>query len=184
MVNDALAGSRLIGIIQPESDPGNELERPAPARPGLFRVDCAGRITAFAETEDERVVLTLTGICRFRLMGEVTVTTPYRQVRADYAPFAGDLTSGLGEDAVNRQGLLTAFRSYLDAKGLKADWAEVAAATNEQLVNTLAMLAPYDPPEKQALLEAPDLRTRAEVLIALTEMNLARSGSGAGHQLQ
>ena len=178
MVSDAMAGDRLIGMIQPE--PGAEKDE----RPALLRVGCAGRITAYAETPDERILITLTGISRFMLIEELDVGTAYRQVVADFHPFAVDLTSDLGANEVNRSALLKAFRDYLNANDMKADWDQVDAASTEVLVNTLSLLAPYPPQEKQALLEAPDLKTRADVLVALTEMALRRMSGGDKQRLQ
>jgi Lon protease-like protein len=179
MVSDALAGDRLIGMIQPQNDAGADADRPA-----LLSVGCAGRITAYAETPDERVLITLTGVCRFTVIEELDVDTPYRQVMANYHPFGVDLVSDLGANEVNRPALLKAFREYLQANNMNADWDQVDAASTEVLVNTLSLLAPYPPRDKQALLEAPDLKTRADVLIALTEMALARTARSSDRRLQ
>jgi uncharacterized protein len=178
MVSDALSGERMIGIIQPkdDSDTGE--------RPGLMAVGCAGRITSYAETPDGRMLVTLTGISRFSIKSELTVTTAYRQVVAEFNPFAIDLVMDLGANEVNRPALLTAFKDYLTANNMSADWSEINAASTEVLVNTLSLLAPYPASEKQALLEAPDLKTRADVLVALTEMALSKSFSGKRQKLQ
>ena len=121
-----------------------------------------------------RPITSLTGICRFRLMDEITGHQPYRSFRI--APFIADLKSRDEEEGVNRSALLSAFRAYLDANKLEADWESVERASNMTLVNSLAMMAPFDPAEKQALLEAPDLKTRAETFIAIIEIVLARFG--------
>lgn len=178
MVNDALSGDRLIGMIQPQGDAGSA------ERPGLLNVGCAGRITSYAETPDDRMLITLTGVSRFIVVEELEPDTAYRQVVADYHPFAVDLVSDLGASEVNRPALLKAFREYLQANNMNADWEQVDAASTEVLVNTLSLLAPYPPRDKQALLEAPDLKTRADVLIALTEMALARTARPADRRLQ
>lgn len=178
MVNDAMAGDRLIGMIQPQ--PGTEKHD----RPELLKVGCAGRITAYAETPDDRLLITLSGVSRFAITDELEADTPYRQVVADFHPFAVDLVSDLGANEVNRPALLKAFRDYLNANDMKADWEQVDAASTEVLVNTLSLLAPYPPQEKQALLEAPDLKTRADVLVALTEMALRRMQPGSKTSLQ
>jgi Lon protease-like protein len=172
MIGDALAGDRLIGMIQPETGD-------AAGVPALCRVGCAGRITAYAETQDGRILVTLTGVARFVVTSELKADTPYRQVASDFAPFASDLVEDAGEDGVNRSELLQVFRDYLNANDLSADWDQVRQASNEALVNTLSALAPYGPDDKQALLEAADLNTRAEVLIALTQLALARGAGGA-----
>ena len=179
MVSDAMSGSRLIGMIQPEDEKSDLL-----GRPGLCKVGCAGRITSFAETPDSRILVQLTGIARFRIVSELVTVTPYRQVEADFEPYAEDLETDRGQDEVDRDGLLKTFRDYLDANNLKADWEQVRSASNETLVNTLSLLAPYSARDKQALLEAHDLKTRADVLVALTEMALARQLGGSQTRLQ
>ena len=178
MMSDAMAGDRLIGMIQPEPDQVKE------DRPVLLKVGCAGRISAYAETPDGRLLVTLTGVSRFAITEELDVDTTYRQVVADFHPFAVDLVSDLGANEVNRPALLKAFRDYLNANDMKADWDQVDAASTEVLVNTLSLLAPYPPQEKQALLEAPDLKTRADVLVALTEMALRKMSPGSKTSLQ
>ena len=178
MIEDALASHHLIGMIQPAQEQAKE------AVPGLLKVGCVGRITAYAETADDRILVTLTGVSRFAIADELDTDTPYRQVIADYHPFAVDLVSDLGASEVNRSALLKAFRDYLNANNMNADWDQVDAASTEVLVNTLSLLAPYPPQEKQALLEAPDLKTRADVLVALTEVALRRMSPGGKSQLQ
>ena len=183
MVNDVLAGDRVIGIIQPvgrvaeTASPGNEA--------ALKTTGCAGRLTAFSETDDGRYLITLTGIARFRCRTEAPAEAAYRVFSADFEPFAEDLVEGLGEDDVDRERLLLTLRSYLRARELSADWDRIEESTNEYLVNTLSMMSPYGIEEKQALLESSDLKTRADILIALAEMELASSSSGtAGSSIQ
>jgi Lon protease-like protein len=178
MISDALSGERMIGIIQPRDDSDTA------ERPDLMKVGCAGRITSYAETPDGRMLVTLTGVSRFSIKSELAVDTTYRQVVANFKPFAIDLVMDLGAAEVNRPALLTAFKDYLTANNMSADWSEINAASTEVLVNTLSLLAPYPASEKQALLEAPDLKTRADVLVALTEMALSKSFSGKRHKLQ
>jgi Lon protease-like protein len=173
MVDDAFrSGLRLIGMIQPDS------ARPGPAdRPPLYKVGCVGRITQLAETGDGRYLIQLTGIARYRIEEELPVTTAYRQCRVTYDPFVDDFVPRKGEEAVDRKALLAALAAFLKANKLRADWRGIETAPTEALVNALAMMAPFGPPEKQALLEAPDLKTRAEVLIAVTEIELAKAGT-------
>lgn len=170
MIDDSLrSGHRLIGMIQPDTaHPGPE------DKPNLYKIGCAGRITQFAETGDGRYLIQLTGVCRFRVDHELSVLTAYRQCRAAYEPFADDFIARKGEDDVDRKALLVALKDFLQANNLKADWEGIEKAPNEALVNALAMMSPYGPAEKQALLEAPDLKTRAEILIAVTEIELAK----------
>jgi hypothetical protein len=179
MIDDAIRTHRIVGIIQPEPESGRQS-----SAPGLLHVGCIGRITQFAETGDDRYILTLTGISRFRMVEELSVTTPYRQARVSYEDFGIDFTARAGEDEVDRSGLLKALRSFAKANDLKIDWKGVNEAPNEALVNALAMMCPFGPREKQALLEAHDLRTRAEVLVAITEIELARGGGDPETTLQ
>ena len=167
MFDAAIAGNRLIGMVQPAL--GEQTDSP-----NLSHVGCLGRITSIAETGDGRYIVSLTGICRFRLMEEVTGHEPYRTFRI--TPFISDLKSRDEEDTVDRPALLAAFRAYLDANKLEADRESVERADNMMLVNSLSMMAPFDPAEKQALLEAPDLKTRAETFIAIIKIVLAGSG--------
>jgi Lon protease-like protein len=176
MVDDAFRdGYRLIGMIQPDVTHSDSEERPA-----LFHVGCVGRITQLAETGDGRYILELTGVSRFRVLEEMTVLTAYRQCKVDYFPFIDDFTARKGEEAVDREALLEVLTDFLKANDLKVDWEGIEAAPNEALVNALAMMSPYGPAEKQAMLEAPDLKVRAEILIAITEMDLAKKRTGGG----
>ena len=176
MVDAALSGDRLIGIIQPRFDADDTVEEGSAP---LCAVGTVGRITAIAETGDGRYQVTLTGVCRFRLTGEVPPAgLPYRLGRAVY-DFPVDFEPRTGEEEVDRAAFLQVFEAYLDANEMEADWDAVEKASTEALINTLSMMSPYGPAEKQALLEAPDLRTRAETLIAITEITLARSADGA-----
>jgi Lon protease-like protein len=166
-------------MIQPDAaNPGPE------SKPNLYKVGCVGRITQLAETGDGRYLIQLTGIARFRIDEELGVTTPYRQCRVTYAPFSDDFTARKGEDEVDRTSLLRALSDFLKANDLKADWEGIENAPNEALVNALAMMSPYGIAEKQALLEAPDLKTRAEILVAATEIELAKKTSGGETPLQ
>lgn len=178
MVDEAIAGPRLIGMIQPSL---NGALRPD-GEPELCNVGCAGRIIALSESGDGRYLISLQGVCRFRIVQELTVKTPFRQCRL--APFLADLDEEQADAEIDRPALLKAFRAYLQANDLEADWESVSRAENAMLVNALSMMAPYGPAEKQALLEAADLKTRAETLIAITEMALARDNEDFGSSLQ
>ena len=176
MVDDSMRdGHRLIGMIQPDpAHPGPE------DKPKLFKVGCVGRITQLAESGDGRYLLQLTGVARFRVLAELKVATAYRQCRVTYQPFADDFVARKGEDEADRKALLEALSAFLKANNLKTNWQDIENAPNEAVVNALAMMSPYGAPEKQALLEAPDLKSRAEVLIAVTEMELAKKTAGGG----
>jgi hypothetical protein len=181
MIEDALkSGQRLIGMIQPDpAHPGRDKDKPH-----LFRVGCVGKITQFAESGDGRYLIQLTGVARFRVDAELAVTTLYRRCKVTYQPFVDDFTARKGEDEVDRKALLRTLSEFLKVNKLKADWEGIENAPNEALVNALAMMSPYDTAEKQALLEAPDLKTRAEILIAVTEFELAKSKTSGETPLQ
>jgi uncharacterized protein len=173
MIDAVLTGDRLIGVIQPRFEAGDEVDDGG----ALARVGCVGRLTAWSETGDGRYQITLTGIARFVLEGEAATGTPYRvgRIKVD---FPVDFEVRAGEDAVNRDELIAVFNAYLAANELEADWESVDNASTESLVNALSIMSPFGPREKQALLEAPDLKTRAETLVAMTEMELARNAAG------
>jgi hypothetical protein len=179
MVDAALGGDRVIGMIQPDSEADPESEAPK-----LARVGCAGRIVQFAETGDGRYLISLVGFARFAVVVELPVTTPFRQCRVTFEPFAVDFRARAGEGEVDRLGVLEALRAFAEATGLKIDWKGIEEAPNEALVNALSMMSPFGPREKQALLEAADLKTRAEMLIAITEMELTKSQPGPDTILQ
>jgi Lon protease-like protein len=164
LVDAALAGSRLIGVIQPKEDENTIL------KPKLSRTGCAGRIVSYRETDDNRYLITLEGICRFHVTSELHVDTPFRQVEADFTPFAGDLAATDEESGFPRERLLGALKDYLNHREMKADWQSVMSAPAEALVNALAMMCPFEPAEKQALLEAPGWIERVSTLVALLEM--------------
>jgi Lon protease-like protein len=176
MADDALRAERMIGVIQPR---GGQAE----PHPQLHAVGCLGKITQFAETGDGRYMVTLTGVCRFRLTEELTVLTPYRQCVVAYDDFAEDLTPDEENAPMDRPGVMRALRNFAEANRLKIDWKSIEQTPNEALVNALAMMSPFGPDEKQALLEAKTLAARADVLIAITEIELAR-GSGPNTNLQ
>jgi Lon protease-like protein len=164
MIDDALAGNRLIGMIQPDGSG-------TPDKPGLSRVGCVGKLTAFAETDDGRYLVTLTGICRFGVVRELPTQTPYRQVAADWTAFSDDLRVRGAFEGFDRDPLLAALKDYLERNNLNADWSSIDEAQAEPLVNALSALCPFVPIEKQALLEAPTIDARKDILIALMKMD-------------
>jgi len=183
MVDDAMSSGRIIGIVQPILAGDDDQESPADRTAALRSVGCAGRITTYQELDDGRLMITLTGVSRFESLGEAETATPYRVMSVSYDRFATDLSEGLGEELVDRQNLLRVLKAYLEANRLKTDWNSVQRASNEFLINALSVMCPYGPEEKQALLEAKDLKSRAEVLVALAEIELASNGS-SGTTLQ
>ena len=166
MIDDAMSGHRMIGMIQTSAGGGR-------ARPSLAEVGCVGRVTAYAETGDGRYLITLTGVCRFEAGEELEINTPYRQLRPAYARFAVDLEANETPLGLDRGPFLAALRRYLDHKGLAVEWDAAKQAPAEALINSLSMHLPLDPAEKQALLEAPTLAERSQVLTALLEIDAA-----------
>ena len=163
MVGDAMAGARIIGIVQPTH----------PLAPGLappiYPIGCAGRINAYRETDDGRFLINLTGVCRFSIVRELEADEPYRLVSAAYERFRADVEGDVGA-AIDNTDLLPALRAYLDAKKLSADWDTIEHLPGAALVTSLAMMCPFAPSEKQALLEAPSITERGRLVTALMEM--------------
>jgi len=176
MIDATMDQNRVIGMIQPR-DPAEEKAK----RPELAQVGCVGRITEYGETDDGRYLVTLTGICRFHVTSEREVSTPFRQVAADYALFSADLQQ-LEDPPIARDRLLHALKPYLSERAMQTDWKSVEDAPAETLVNALSMLCPFASGEKQALLEAPGLKERSEVLIALLELANASATPAGGTQ--
>src|SRR6185437_7647200 len=176
LLDDALGGERLIAMVQPKAgDDATGL------KPELCNIGCLGRIVQYAEVGDGRCFLSLMGVTRFRLAEELTTMTSYRMARADYAPFEQDFVEGAGEAEVDRDALLKALREFAKANDLKIDWSDIREASNETLVNSLAIMSPYGAREKQAMLEAADLKARAEILVAIAQVDLARGAETSRH---
>ena len=184
MLNSVISGSRVLGIVQPGRNAGvTGPESPESNTAALKSVGCAGRVTSYQELDDGRLMITLTGVARFEILDEAVTELSYRIATVSYDRFARDFTAGLGEEQVDRPNLLRVLKAYLESNKLEADWNSIQRASSETLINALSVMAPYGPEEKQALLEAADLRQRAEVLVALAEMQLA-AGGGAGGTIQ
>ena len=166
MIEDCLkTKSRLIGMIQTRETPGGEKR--------LQSIGCAGRLTGFSETEDGRYMITLSGTCRFRIKEEVQGFTPYRRCMVDWAPFTRDLKREEETDpGFDRAAFLVLLGRYLTTLNLATDWDSLKEAETELLINSLSMLCPFTPEDKQALLEAPSLSTRRETLVTLIEFAL------------
>ncbi|MEO0882605.1 MAG: LON peptidase substrate-binding domain-containing protein [Pseudomonadota bacterium] len=164
MIDDTMSGSRMIGMVQ--TDGGSR------DMPDLAKVGCAGRVTSYAETDDGRYLITLTGICRFTFEDELEISTPYRQVAADYISYEGDLREPvlIGAQGLRKQ-LEVALERYAEANEIQADWEAVEKAPLETLVHALSSGCPFEPIERQALLEAEDLGARCDALIKLLTMN-------------
>lgn len=176
MVDDAMAGDRIIGMVQPSGGPET--------LPALSPIGCAGRITSFAETGDGRYLITLTGVARFRIVGELPVQTPYRQTRVDFAPYGPDLKTPGEDDDFDRDDLLAALQGYLNPRGLDIDWDAARDAPPEALINSLSMALPFEPAEKQALIEAMTLNDRFACLTALLRIDAAEPGDDEAPTMQ
>ena len=172
MIDAALATDRLIGMIQPTD--------PEAANPSLFGVGCAGRITAFSETDDQRYLITLTGVCRFRIGDELDLQSGYRRVVPDWSDFGQDFDPA-EPPPIDRKRLEKALKAYFRQQGIDANWDAIAATGDDKLVTSLAMICPFQANEKQALLEAASVETRAELLMALVEMAVLDPGDPARH---
>jgi len=165
MVEDALAHGRLLAMIQPDRN------RPATEQgPALLRVGCLGRLTSFAETDDGRYLITLTGVARFMLVEEKAMHRGYRRARGDFRPFVADLAPPRLEE-FDRPGLIEALRRYFTQRGFDANWQSINAMPDVALITSLSMVCPFDPMEKQALLEAPTLSDRAQTLRTLLRID-------------
>lgn len=166
MVDDALGGDRVIGMIQPArrgaGDPVLD----------LADVGALGRITAFSETDDGRYMITLTGVARFTLEREIEAGAPYRQALVSYDAFAGDFTPSPGP-GIDRAALIAALKTYAGLHGFQVDWESVEQAPTETIVNVAAQICPFDAAAKQALLESVTLEDRAQALVALLEWDVA-----------
>jgi Lon protease-like protein len=166
MTEDALAGGRMMAMIQPDA------HQPAgPNGPGLYRVGCLGRLSSFNETDDGRYLIALTGLIRFEVAEELEMRRGYRRVRGDFSRFATDLESAAGEPGFDRDELLRALRAYFAHRGFSANWDTIRQMDDGELIITLCMVCPFDPPEKQALLEAPNPAERAQALLALLQID-------------
>ena len=175
MTRDALAGDRLIGMVQP-SDPN----QPMSGSPPVYSTGCAGRITSFSETNDGRYLITLTGLCRFRIGEELPLLNGYRRVVPKWDEFANDLRNPR-KPGFDRDRLIQGLRAYFDKHQIKAEWDAINSVPGERLVTSIAMVCPFEPNEKQALLEAPDLDERAKLLTAIVEMAVVdRPSQGGG----
>ncbi|GEO38278.1 hypothetical protein GGE65_001947 [Skermanella aerolata] len=171
MIEDALAGNRMIGIIQP-SDPLSRASVPP-----VYPIGCAGRITSFSETDDGRYLITLTGVCRFETVRELPIVRGYRRVDVSWERFAADLDEA-GPALFDRARLVEGLRTYFKIQGISANWDAVESTPDERLVTSLAMICPFEPSEKQALLECGSLSERASMMVAIIEMSVLDKRSG------
>jgi Lon protease-like protein len=172
MIEDALANSRMFAMIQPD-----ETLPETPNGPALYRVGCLGRLSSFSETDDGRLLITLTGVARFSIASEIDMRRGYRRVIGDFSRYQADMNDS-DDTALDREGLLDALRGYFARRGVEPNWDAINRLADEALVLTLAMVCPFEPIEKQALLEAPSEPERADTLLALLRMGAAEPGGG------
>jgi Lon protease-like protein len=170
MVDHALKGDRLIGLIQPR----DTSEESPKGRAPLERIGTVGRIVQFEEIEEARYFVMLEGLCRFELIKEVPTMTPFRRAMIDANPFASDFEREYGEEKVDRPRFLKMMRDYAEFGNFNLDWEEIEKTGTADLVNFCCMVSPYGAAEKQALLEANSLEQRAETLIAMAEFEMAK----------
>lgn len=178
MTLDSLAAGRMFGMVQPDSQAraaGNEQD--------VYRVGCLGRVSSFSETDDGRLLITLTGLIRFEIAAELEIRNGYRQVRGDFSKYLADLAMPPAPLKLKREKILTALRGYFQSRQVQANWDAINGLSDDALVITLAMACPFEPVEKQALLEAPTDSDRADVLLALLQMGAARSDLTPGHSV-
>jgi Lon protease-like protein len=173
LTEDSLGAGRMFGMIQPD-----ELRPSGSTGPALYRVGCLGRLSSFSETEDGRYLITLTGVIRFTVAAELAVQRGYRRVRGEFAPFLADLDAGAPEIGMERARLVAALRRFFARRGFDANWDAIDRMPDDDLVVTLSMVCPFEPAEKQALLEAGTETERAEILLTLLEMGAAGSADG------
>lgn len=172
MVEDALATrDKLIGMIQPQA------KETRASTQAVYPVGCAGRIASWSETDDGRFLISLTGICRFAVGEEIATARGYRRVKADFDAYAADFETP-DDGGFDRKRLLAGLRGYFQAEGLQADWPTIDSAPDERLVNTIAMLCPFAPEEKQTLLESAGLAERAKAMIGIVEARASGTESG------
>lgn len=167
MLDDVLKTSdRLIGMVQPYDSPGKSED--------LHSIGCAGRLTAFSETEDGRYMITLSGVSRFRIVQEIEGFSPYRRCDVNWDGFGRDLGPSEQDETFNRTQFMDLLGRFFEDQGLSTDWESLQDADEELLINSLSMLCPFEPEDRQALLEAPSLETRRETLVTLIEFALRR----------
>jgi uncharacterized protein len=178
MIEDSLGLGRMFGMIQPDPN-GAEAE----SGPGLYRIGCLGRLSSFNETDEGQYMITLTGLARFAVAAEIEMRRGYRRVRGDFSAFPTDLDLASRPIGVEREALVTALRSFFTHRGINANWDAIKRLPDDMLVVTLAMVCPFEPAEKQALLEAHDETDRASALLTLLQMGALAPDTQGGHSV-
>jgi len=175
MVEDSLGLGRMFGMVQPDPNAAE-----GETGPGLYRIGCLGRLSSFSETDDGRFLITLTGIIRFAIASEIDMRRAYRRVQGDYSAFLDDLDLTPPATDVEREAIVAALRGYFTQRGIDANWDAIRRMPDDGLVVTLAMVCPFEPAEKQALLEAATDSDRAAILLALLRMGAAGPDGSPG----
>ncbi len=178
MALDSLAVGRMLGMIQPDphaAESGGE--------PGFYRIGCLGRLSSFNETDDGRLLITLSGLVRFTVAAELAPHAGYRRVRGDFSAFVDDLAQTRTPVEIERDKILTALRGYFGRRNVDANWDAIRGLSDDALIVTLAMACPFEAVEKQALLEAPTDSDRAATLLALLQMGAASSDLPPGRSV-
>lgn len=178
MVFNSLANARMLGMIQPDPHAPEMGEEP-----GLYQVGCLGRLSSFSETDDGRLLITLSGLIRFKIVAELDPRNGYRRVRGDFTRYTSDLAATPPAVDIERAKMLAALRGYFVRRSIDANWDAIRGLSDDALVTTLAMACPFEPVEKQALLEAPADADRAATLLALLEMGAAGPDLPPGHSV-
>jgi Lon protease-like protein len=178
MTEDSLALGRMFAMIQPDPTLPD-----APTGPGLFRIGCLGRMSSFSETDEGQFLITLSGLIRFAIVTELDIRRGYRRVRGDFTPYLADLDLEHRPVGVSREPLLAALRGYFTQRGIDANWDAIKRLSDEMLVVTLAMVCPFEPAEKQALLEAPTDADQAAALLTLLQMGALSPDTPGGRSV-
>jgi hypothetical protein len=178
MTEDSLGLGRVFGMIQPDPTLPD-----TPTGPGLFRIGCLGRMSSFSETDEGHYLITLTGLIRFAVVAELDMRRGYRRVRSDFTPYLADLEMEQRPAGISREPLLAALRGYFTQRGVDANWDAIKRLSDEMLVVTLAMVCPFEPAEKQALLEAPTGKDQAAALLTLLQMGALSPDTAGGRSV-
>ena len=178
MTEDSLGLGRVFGMIQPDPNAAE-----GESGPGLYRIGCLGRLSSFGETDEGQYLITLTGLARFAVAAEIEMRRGYRRIRGDFSPFTVDLDLTSRPIGVDREALVTALRSFFTHRGINANWDAIKRLPDDLLVVTLAMVCPFEPAEKQALLEAPNDTDRASALLTLLQMGALAPDTQGGHSV-
>ena len=176
MFDHALQNGRYIGMIQPSEEPKKNGEMKPPS---IYNVGCAGFLTAFSQTNDNRYEIILEGVCRFKIKKELELMNGFRRANVQWSKFKSDFKIEKLDSKEKREEFLKILRPFLEKMSMKVDWEVIEGTNDEDLINTISMCCPFDVNEKQALLEAISLENRREVLTSLIHINLNKNNMGS-----